>query len=229
MVPGACVWLHDHGKKYGEMDYWQDILLNDVYGLENTSQYNGKMEESYSWEWCVRNAKCFNGTRYQKHGLCHKVEGSGMSSYLMSCTMTATCTDSWLCAHDHPTLALVQSQPQLSHTGSGTTPRAAISSTWAEISGKVGNDWWTAYQQGCLPHSLTSLYHTMFHVTHVYKLGVGGTIQVPQSVNQTWLMLQDPSLPLLEAWRPKALASRGSGNWRANTSHFALTPPHTAS
>src|SRR5258705_13328279 len=73
--------------------------------------YNGKMEESYSWEWCVRNAKCFNGTRYQKHGLCHKVEGSGMSSYLMSCTMTATCTDSWLCAHDHPTLALVQSQP----------------------------------------------------------------------------------------------------------------------
>ena len=101
------MWLHDHGKKYGEMDYWQAILLNDVYCLENTSQYNGNMEESYSWEWCVRNAKCFNGTRYQKHGLCHKVEGSGMSSYLMSCTMTATCTDSWLCAHDHPTLALV--------------------------------------------------------------------------------------------------------------------------
>ncbi len=31
----------------------------------------------------------------------------------------------------------------------------------------------------------------MFHVAHIYKLPVGGTIQVPQSVNQHWLMSKD--------------------------------------
>jgi len=60
-------------------------------------------------------------------------------------------------------------------------------------------------------YSLASLYHSMFHVTCVYKLAVGGTIWVPQSVNQTWLMSLRP-LPLLRAWRPDSFASGGSGN-----------------
>ncbi len=95
---------------------------------------------------------------------------------VLSCAVMATCSNSQLHAHDCPMLTPAWSQLQLSCDGSGMIPRVAISSMQAEISRKVGNDWWTVYQQVHNHHSLTPLYHIMFHVACVYKLPVGGTI-----------------------------------------------------
>src|SRR5260221_1656220 len=50
---------------------------------------------------------------------------------------------------------------------------------------REGCQWLTdGIPTGAPLHSLTSLYHTMFHVPCVYNPAVGRTIQVPQSVNQ---------------------------------------------
>ncbi len=73
-------------------------------------------------------------------------------------------------------------QSQLLHIGARMTLIAAISSMQAEISKEVDNDWQTAYQQAHIHYSLTPLYHTMFHVAHVYKLAVGGTILVEPQI-----------------------------------------------
>ncbi len=84
----------------------------------------------------------------------------------MSCATMATCSDSWLHTHDHPMLATAWSQLQLSHIGSRMTLRAAISSMQVEISGKVGNDWQTAYQQAHDHYSLVSQFMTPDWVTN---------------------------------------------------------------
>ncbi len=80
------------------------------------------------------------------------------------------------------------------------------------------------------PYSLAPLYHTMFHVTCVYKLAVGGTIQVPQSVNQSWLMSQDTSL--CSSMEAHCSHLGGSGNQRADASwsapmHILMPSPDT--
>src|SRR6266481_3423053 len=89
-----------------------------------------------------------------------------------------------LCAHDRPT--------------SCTGPILVTTVThWCQINTEIGylQHMSGDLQEGCqwlmdgVPtgaplYSLASLYHTMFHVPHVYNPAVGRIVQVPQSVNQ---------------------------------------------